>query len=109
MLLRPILIIPDSPHDMAQLLYAACQCACLVYKPDAQPGPELIPVMSRTASVTGTTKAVSMWKLECRKTLIVSIRGTASAADHMVNMNAEPDDASKALVSAPHHIASFTC
>ncbi|KND89963.1 hypothetical protein TOPH_05342 [Tolypocladium ophioglossoides CBS 100239] len=86
-----------SPRDVAQLVYAACQCACLVYDPLAQPGPGLVPVMSRAPSVTGTAKAVSMWKLGAGNTLIVSVRGTASAADHMVNMNAEPEDASRVL------------
>lgn len=71
----------------------------MVYDPVAQPGPELIPVMSRTPSMTGTTKAMSIWKFPKSQALIVSVRGSSSAADHMVNMNATPKDASSTFVS----------
>jgi hypothetical protein len=64
----------------------------------SQPGPDLRPVMSRAPSTTGTEKALSMWKLDASKTLIVSVRGTASVADHMVNMNADPKRTSPLFV-----------
>ena len=64
----------------------------------SQPGPDLRPVMSRAPSTTGTEKALSMWKLDASKTLIVSVRGTASVADHMVNMNADPKRTSSMFV-----------
>ncbi|UNI16981.1 hypothetical protein JDV02_003363 [Purpureocillium takamizusanense] len=83
--------------DTAHLVYAACQCSCLVYGPLAKSDPDLVPVISRAPSVTGTTKAVSIWTLPSRKALIVSVRGTASATDHMVNMNADAVDAGSVL------------
>ncbi|KAI9158138.1 Lipase class 3 [Paramyrothecium foliicola] len=79
-----------SSSETAQLLLAACQCSSLVYDPMAQPGHDLRPVMSRAPSATGTEKAFSIWKMDSTKTLIVSVRGTASVADHMVNLNADP-------------------
>lgn len=87
-----------SSYETGELMYAACQCSSMVYSPVAQAVPELIPVMSRTPSMTGTTKAVSIWKLGRSNALIVSVRGSASAADHMVNMNANPKDASSIFV-----------
>lgn len=81
-----------------RLLYAACQCSCLVYGPLAQSGPELTKIMSRASSMTGTSKAVSMWKMESENALIVSVKGTASATDHMVNLNSEAQDAGDILV-----------
>ncbi|KAF5021927.1 hypothetical protein F66182_6030 [Fusarium sp. NRRL 66182] len=68
-------------------------CACSVYKPDAQPGGDLLPVISRTPSITGTVKATSIWKMDEIKTLFVSIRGTACKADHLVNFNRDRKDA----------------
>ncbi|KAF5538592.1 hypothetical protein FPHYL_12491 [Fusarium phyllophilum] len=44
-------------------------CACSVYKPDAHPGGNLVPVISRTPSITGTVKATSIWKSEDTNTL----------------------------------------
>ncbi|TXC10912.1 hypothetical protein FocTR4_00006176 [Fusarium oxysporum f. sp. cubense] len=44
-------------------------CACSVYKPDVHPGGDLVPVISRTPSITGTAKATSIWKLEDTNTL----------------------------------------
>lgn len=98
----------DSSPGMCQLLQAACQCSSLVYDqkqlPDVE-GIHLEPLMHRTPSMTGTVKAASMWKIAdvpvpgwSGKTLVVSIRGTASGADHMVNMNGAPRDASSFLV-----------
>lgn len=64
-------------------------------------------VLHRTPSTLGTVKASSMWKIAFTpipgwkgKTLVVSIRGTATIADHMVNMNGKPKDASSFLVRA---------
>ncbi|KAK3387878.1 hypothetical protein B0H63DRAFT_471070 [Podospora didyma] len=91
-------------HAMSQLLQAACRCSSLVYEPSQQPslwGLQLAPVLHRTPSMMGTVKAASMWKIDhvripgwSGKTLMVSIRGTATKADHMVNMNGESKDAS---------------
>ncbi|CAM1503554.1 Fc.00g011450.m01.CDS01 [Cosmosporella sp. VM-42] len=78
---------------ISKLLVAACQCACSVYKPSVQPSPDLIPMLSKTPSITGTIKATSIWKNNTTKTLFVSVRGTACAADHMVNLNKESRDA----------------
>ncbi|KAF5626698.1 uncharacterized protein FTJAE_9555 [Fusarium tjaetaba] len=44
-------------------------CACSVYKPDIHPGGDLVPVISRTPSITGTVKATSIWKSEDTNTL----------------------------------------
>lgn len=85
---------------MGQLLYAACQCSSYIY--DAvlqQSDAELVPVMSRTPSMTGTEKAACIWRMGELHTLIVSVRGTASAADHMVNLSGQPTDASEVLGS----------
>lgn len=82
---------------MGQLLYAACQCSSYIYDPVMQSDADLIPIMSRTPSVTGTEKAACIWKMGSTNSLIVSIRGTASAADHMVNLNGQPTDASVLL------------
>lgn len=60
---------------------------------------ELVPVMTRTPSMTGSEKAACIWKMASTGSLIVSIRGTASAADHMVNLNGTPKDASAMFVS----------
>jgi hypothetical protein len=103
-----------SSLGLAQLLYVACQCSSMVYDPIQQPrlaGFDLRPVMHRTPSMTGTVKASSMWKIEnapvpelTGKTLIVSIRGTATGADHIVNMNGERKDAGSVFVRAgPWH------
>ncbi|KAF4970071.1 hypothetical protein FSARC_2817 [Fusarium sarcochroum] len=67
-------------------------CACSVYKPDTQPGGDLLPVISRTPSITGTVKATSIWKEDETKTLFVSIRGTACKTDHLVNFNRDRKD-----------------
>src|SRR5687768_6155419 len=82
---------------MGQLLYAACQCSSYIYDPVMQSDAELVPIMSRTPSVTGTEKAACIWRMESTNSLIVSIRGTASAADHMVNLNGQPTDANELL------------
>ncbi|KAH8173603.1 lipase (class 3) domain-containing protein [Sarocladium implicatum] len=81
------------PRDMGQLLYAASQCSSYIYDPVMQTNADLVPIMTRTPSVTGTEKAACIWKMATTKSLIVSIRGTASAADHMVNLNGQPTDA----------------
>ncbi|KAH6958080.1 Alpha/Beta hydrolase protein [Fusarium avenaceum] len=80
-------------HDLVQLLLTACRCACSVYKQDIQPGGDLVPVISRTPSITGTIKATSIWKEEDTNTLFVSIRGTSCKADHLVNFNRNQKDA----------------
>ncbi|KAH6651230.1 hypothetical protein F5144DRAFT_617854 [Chaetomium tenue] len=86
-------------HDMSKFLQAACRCASLVYDYPSQPsfssGLELQPIMQRTPSVTGMSKATSMWKTVSehqQATLFVSVRGTASTVDHVVNSNGEPRD-----------------
>ncbi|KAF5589358.1 hypothetical protein FPCIR_6804 [Fusarium pseudocircinatum] len=56
-------------RDLLELLLAACRCACSVYKPDLHPGGDLVPVISRTPSITGTVKATSIWKSEDANTL----------------------------------------
>jgi hypothetical protein len=88
-----------SDHDIVQLLLTACRCACSVYKPDIQPGGDLVPVISRTPSITGTIKATSIWKAEDTNTLFVSIRGTSCKADHLVNFNRNQKDAASLFVS----------
>ena len=93
-----------------ELLRATCQCAIMVYDQKQQLGGlkgfEIEPVLHRTPSSMGTVKASSMWKIAFTpipgwsgKTLVVSIRGTATIADHMVNMNGKPKDASGLFVS----------
>ncbi|CVL12163.1 hypothetical protein LB506_010721 [Fusarium annulatum] len=74
-------------RDLLELLLAACRCACSVYKPDVHPGGDLVPVISRTPSITGTVKATSIWKSEDTNTLFASIRGTSCKTDHLVNFN----------------------
>ncbi|QGI59856.1 hypothetical protein CEK27_003827 [Fusarium fujikuroi] len=80
-------------RDLLELLLAACRCACSVYKPDVHPGGDLVPVISRTPSITGTVKATSIWKSEDTNTLFVSIRGTSCKTDHLVNFNKKQKDA----------------
>lgn len=65
----------------------------------------LKPTMTRTPSATGTTKAMSVYKLEDWNALVVAVRGTASAADHIVNLNSAPRDASSVVVSLLHHFS----
>ncbi|KAG5787101.1 hypothetical protein H9Q69_013830 [Fusarium xylarioides] len=79
-------------RDILELLLAACRCACSVYKPDVHPGGDLVPVISRTPSITGTVKATSIWKSEDTNTLFVSIRGTSCKTDHLVNFNKNQKD-----------------
>ncbi|KAF5625075.1 hypothetical protein F52700_9450 [Fusarium sp. NRRL 52700] len=59
----------SGDRDLLELLLAACRCACSVYKPDVHPGGDLVPVISRTPSITGTVKATSIWKSEDTNTL----------------------------------------
>ncbi|KAK3370940.1 hypothetical protein B0T24DRAFT_577929 [Lasiosphaeria ovina] len=112
-------------HAMSRLLQAACRCSSMVYDPTQQPslyGLELEPVLHRTPSMMGTVKAASMWKINnvrisgwSGKTLMVSIRGTATKTDHMVNMNGEPRDASGVFTFAETetainaHAGFFAC
>ncbi|KAK5654723.1 hypothetical protein OQA88_7048 [Cercophora sp. LCS_1] len=87
---------PCSP-GMSELLRATCRCASMVYEQTQDLGAkgfEIEPLLHRPPSSMGTVKASSMWKIPfipmpewAGKTLVVSIRGTASVADHMVNMN----------------------
>ncbi|KAK4670712.1 uncharacterized protein QC763_213520 [Podospora pseudopauciseta] len=87
-----------------ELIRAACQCAVMVYdqtQPMGVKGFDIEPVLHRSPSSMGTVKAYSMWKIPFTpipgwsgKTLVVSIRGTATVMDHMVNMNGKPKDAS---------------
>ncbi|EWG44873.1 hypothetical protein FVEG_15738 [Fusarium verticillioides 7600] len=79
-------------RDLLELLLAACRCACSVYKPDVHPGRDLVPVISRAPSITGTVKATSIWKSEDTNTLFVSIRGTSCKTDHLVNFNRNQKD-----------------
>ena len=94
-----ILLIYNSPPALAQLVHAACQCSNLVYGPVRNQDPDLVQLLNRTPSFTGTNKAFSIWKVDSLKALVVSVRGTSCVADHMVNMNAEVVDASRLLVS----------
>ncbi|KAF5588517.1 hypothetical protein FPANT_6592 [Fusarium pseudoanthophilum] len=82
----------SGDRDLLELLLAACRCACSVYKPDVHPGGDLVPVISRTPSITGTVKATSIWKSEDTNTLFVSIRGTSCKTDHLVNFNRNQKD-----------------
>lgn len=98
-----------SSPGMGELLKAVCQCAVMVYDQTQVIGPkgfDIEPVLHRTPSTLGTVKASSMWKLPFvpipgwnGKTLVVSVRGTATIADHMVNMNDKPKDAGGLFVS----------
>ncbi|KAK0751769.1 Alpha/Beta hydrolase protein [Schizothecium vesticola] len=93
---------PCSP-GMGELIKAVCQCAVMVYDQTQVIGPkgfDIEPVLHRTPSTLGTVKASSMWKLPFvpipgwnGKTLVVSVGGTSTIADHMVNMNDKPKDA----------------
>ena len=65
-----------------------------------QPSLDLIPVLSKTPSITGSVKATSIWKNAATKTLFVSVRGTACAADHMVNLNKDGRDAATTFVGS---------
>ncbi|KAH7312484.1 Alpha/Beta hydrolase protein [Stachybotrys elegans] len=85
-----------SDNDL-QLFLAACQCSSLAYKPDAEPDASLEHIMHSAPSVAGTKKAASLWKLDSQNTLIIAVRGTKGAADHMVNLNSELRDASSLL------------
>ncbi|QGI77075.1 hypothetical protein CEK25_003804 [Fusarium fujikuroi] len=86
-------------RDLLELLLAACRCACSVYKPDVHPGGDLVPVISRTPSITGTVKATSIWKSEDTNTLFVSIRGTSCKTDHLVNFNRNQKNTTSVFVS----------
>jgi hypothetical protein len=95
---------------MGELIKTVCQCAVMVYDQTQVIGPkgfDIEPVLHRTPSTLGTVKASSMWKLPFvpipgwnRKTLVVSVRGTSTIADHMVNMNDKPKDAGCLFVSS---------
>ncbi|KAK0640825.1 Alpha/Beta hydrolase protein [Cercophora newfieldiana] len=97
---------------LSELLKATCQCAAMVYDQTQKLGSKgfnIEPVLHRTPSSMGTVKASSMWKIPfvpipgwTGKTLVVSIRGTSTIADHMVNMNGKPKDASS-LITIPDH------
>ncbi|KAM5353716.1 hypothetical protein ACJ41O_000366 [Fusarium nematophilum] len=97
----------DCDLGVIQLLLSACRCACSVYDTKTQPGADLMPVISRTPSITGTVKATSIWKADAEKTLFVSIRGTASKMDHMVNFNKDSRDAA-AMFSLPGSTADVS-
>jgi len=94
---------------MGELIKAVCQCAVMVYDQTQVIGPkgfDIEPVLHRTPSTLGTVKASSMWKLPFvpipgwnGKTLVVSVRGTSTIADHMVNMNDKPKNAGSLFVS----------
>lgn len=81
----------------------------MVYNTISDSGSELIPVISRTPSMTGTTKAMSIWKFPQSNALIVSVRGTASAADHMVNLNANPKDGRSLFVGFAKGVLVLSC
>ncbi|KAK4200875.1 Alpha/Beta hydrolase protein [Triangularia verruculosa] len=88
----------------SELIRAACQCAVMVYDQTQEIGVkgfDVEPVLHRSPSFMGNVKACSMWKIPFTpipgwrgKTLVISIRGTATAFDHMVNMNGKAMDAS---------------
>jgi len=92
----------------SELLKASFKCAAMVYDQTQQFGPkgfDIEPVLHRTPSSMGTAKASSMWKIPftpvpgwAGKTLVVSIKGTSTIADHMVNMNGKSKDASALFV-----------
>ncbi|KAK4171643.1 Alpha/Beta hydrolase protein [Triangularia setosa] len=81
----------------SELIRATCKCAVMVYDQTQQIGAkgfDIEPVLHRSPSSMGTVKACSMWKIPFTaipgwngKTLVISIRGTATIIDHMVNMN----------------------
>jgi hypothetical protein len=70
------------------------------------------PLLQHTPSNMGTTKAASMWRSavdDMHTTLFVSVRGTASRADHTVNLNGEPKDLGPFCVSClPHELLSIS-
>ncbi|KAM7215862.1 Alpha/Beta hydrolase fold [Rhypophila decipiens] len=87
----------------SEFLRVICQCAIMVYDQKQEvSGPkgfDIEPVLHRTPSSMGTVKAASMWKVPFTpipgwsgKTLVVSVRGSATIADHMVNMNGKSKD-----------------
>ncbi|KAM7183570.1 Alpha/Beta hydrolase fold [Naviculisporaceae sp. PSN 640] len=87
-----------------EMLRVVCQCAVMVYDQKQVVGGlkgfEIEPVLHRTPSSMGTVKASSMWKVPFTpipgwtgKTLVVSVRGSTTIADHMVNLNGKPKDA----------------
>jgi hypothetical protein len=71
---------PTSPEDDIRLVRAACHASCHIYKADPALAVDLDPAISSPASIAGTSKAASIWKHDRARSLIVAVRGTASAA-----------------------------
>jgi hypothetical protein len=98
-----------SGEELAKLLYAACVCSISVYdsSPEASiPGLKIDCVGYRSASLDGTRKCTALWTVdrasegsEASKELIISIRGSASAVDHVVNLNGQERDMKSFFVS----------
>jgi hypothetical protein len=102
--------VPISTLNEARLIFAANCCASVIYNRDEQPkasGIDFGPSQGYLApSATGTSKATGFWVLDKRGTenmfgpvVIVSIRGTASVLDAMVNLNGQKQPLGSAIVS----------
>src|SRR5438067_1709396 len=99
-----------STLSEAHLLLAANCCASIIYDPNGEPrSPELDFGPRRgylAPSTGGICKATGFWVLNQIGTdnifgplVIVSIRGTASVVDSMVNLNGQKQPASSLIVS----------
>ncbi|KAK2612773.1 hypothetical protein QQS21_001225 [Conoideocrella luteorostrata] len=69
----------------------------MVYGPIQQRDLDMVREFNGASSLSGTNKAFSIWKMDSLNAIIVSVRGTASMADHMVNLNSEIGDASSVM------------
>lgn len=94
----------------AQLLLAANCCASVVYDPEGEinaPGLNFGPRLDYLSpSRDGTSKATGFWLLKdigieniFGPALVISVRGTASVVDAIVNLNGEKRPASSLIVS----------
>jgi len=96
------------------MIAAACSCSLAAYSPEIVPkaaGLRFSATGSVEPSRDGTVKAMRVWKVDSGvpdinhnqpdSFVVISVRGTASSVDCMVNLNGKPKDASKFLVSSP--------
>jgi hypothetical protein len=99
-----------STLSEAQLVLAANCCASVVYDPNGEASAPGLDFGSRRGylapSTAGTSKATGFWVLNqigtgniLEPVVIVSVRGTASVLDAMVNLNGQKQPAHLLIVS----------
>src|ERR1700712_467216 len=98
-----------SNLNEARLIFAANSCASVIYNRDEQPKASGIdfgsPQDYLAPSTTGTSKATGFWIIDKAGTenltgpvIIVSVRGTASVLDAMINLNGQKQPLGSVLV-----------